>query len=127
MWPVMPMGASARARKGSKSVASSTASGVVTRGVSKWLSAVARPWPGMCLITGATPPASMPSSAARPSAETLAASSPKARSPITECAPGWRMSRQGTQSASIPPADSSAAISRWFRKAASSPTTGSLA
>ena len=35
-----------------------------------WLSTVARPWPGMCLITGMTPSAKSPSAAARPSAAT---------------------------------------------------------
>ena len=39
----------------------------------RWLSAWARPWPGMCLITGRTPPAISPSAAARPSAPTSSA------------------------------------------------------
>ena len=37
------------------------------RGSDRWLSALARPWPGTCLITGSTPPASVPSITARPS------------------------------------------------------------
>ena len=44
--------------------------GAVTTGSSRWLSLVARPWPGMCLITGSTPPAMWPSATARPSADT---------------------------------------------------------
>ena len=41
-----------------------------------WLSTWARPWPGMCLMTGSTPPASSPSHTARPSRATRAGSLP---------------------------------------------------
>ena len=33
----------------------------VTTGTVRWLSTVAWPWPGICLITGNTPPAEEPS------------------------------------------------------------------
>ena len=49
-----------------------------TRGSSRWLSTSARPWPGMCLITGMQPAACSPSATARPSRATSAGSSPKA-------------------------------------------------
>ena len=35
-----------------------------TTGRLRWLSALARPWPGMCLSTGSTPPSSSPSATA---------------------------------------------------------------
>ena len=47
-----------------------------TVGSSWWLSAKARPCPGMCLTTGSTPPARRPSAAARPSRATTAGSLP---------------------------------------------------
>ena len=53
-----------------KSCASSSAIVASTCGSSLWLSTVARPWPGMCLITGSRPPARMPSSWAPPSVAT---------------------------------------------------------
>ena len=45
--------------------------GASTTGSLKWVSAVARPWPGMCLSTGKTPPSSRPSVTARAMAATL--------------------------------------------------------
>ncbi len=57
---------------GAKSVASSSARDASTTGSSRWLSARARPCPGICFITGATPPAINPSAAARPSTATCA-------------------------------------------------------
>ena len=42
----------------------SSARGASTTGSSRWLSRAARPCPGMCLITGSTPPASRPSATA---------------------------------------------------------------
>ena len=48
----------------------------VTTGRSRWLSLVARPCPGMCLMTGSTPPAMSPRATARPSAITCAGSCP---------------------------------------------------
>ncbi len=50
---------------------SSVVRSVSTMGSSPWLSAVARPCPGMCLSTGRTPPASRPSATARATAATL--------------------------------------------------------
>ena len=53
---VMAAGISASSLKGAKSVAERSACEAVTTGKSRWLSASARPWPGMCLMTGITPP-----------------------------------------------------------------------
>ena len=47
-----------------------------TTGRSRWLSAAARPCPGMCLMTGSTPPAISPSAAARPRSATVSGSRP---------------------------------------------------
>ncbi len=60
----MPIGASFTERKGAMSCISSSRLSRTT-GMDSWLSTSARPWPGMCLMTPATPPASSPSSAAR--------------------------------------------------------------
>ena len=60
----MPIGSAASGRKAAKSVASSVARSVSTTGSFWWLSAVARPWPGMCLSTGKTPPSARPSAMA---------------------------------------------------------------
>ena len=49
-------GQSGKSRNGTKSEASSSSRVAVTTGRSKWLSAMARPCPGMCLMTGSTPP-----------------------------------------------------------------------
>jgi hypothetical protein len=73
---VMAAGMSASALNGAKSVAESVACGSVTTGSSRWLSAVARPCPGMCLITGKTPPAMKPCATARASAITCCGSRP---------------------------------------------------
>ena len=67
---------SARCRNGTKSCRSSSARDASTTGRSWWLSAAARPCPGMCLMTGSTPPAISPSAAARPSSATVSGSSP---------------------------------------------------
>ena len=66
MCAVIAASASAIAAKGKTSLASSS-SLALTRGSARWLSAVARPWPGMCLMQPATPPSCKPSSAARAS------------------------------------------------------------
>ncbi|WP_236638420.1 segregation and condensation protein A [Mangrovicoccus ximenensis] len=47
----MPIGRSASAWKAAKSTARSWASVAPTRGSSRWLSEVPRPWPGMCFST----------------------------------------------------------------------------
>ncbi|MNV82087.1 hypothetical protein D3C71_1758000 [compost metagenome] len=73
-WAVMAIGMSDRALNGAKSQASSVSRSVSTTGRSWWLSEKARPWPGMCLMIGRTPPASRPSAAARPSWVTVAGS-----------------------------------------------------
>src|SRR5580704_12442659 len=73
---VMPSGRPARGRKAAKSVASSVARSAVTTGSRLWLSAVARPWPGMCLSTGRTPPSAKPSAIAPATAATLPGSVP---------------------------------------------------
>src|ERR1700704_3169321 len=52
----MAAGKWASLRNGTKSTASSSCRVAVTTGRSKWLSAVARPCPGICLMTGSTPP-----------------------------------------------------------------------
>ncbi len=44
---------------------SSVARSACTTGSLRWLSALARPWPGMCLSTGSTPPSARPSAIAR--------------------------------------------------------------
>ena len=94
-WAGFPPGeASARLRKGSRSV-SSSASLAATVGSSLWLSAQARPCPGMCLTHPVTPARASPSSTARPSAATCIGSQPRARSPITSCVPGCRTSSSG--------------------------------
>ena len=61
---VMPSGRPASGRKASKSLPSRVSRSVSTTGSARWLSAVARPWPGRCLTTGRTPPFSSPSAAA---------------------------------------------------------------
>ena len=53
---VIPNGKFFSGRNAAKSVASSVARSACTTGSCSWLSAVARPWPGMCLSTGSTPP-----------------------------------------------------------------------
>src|SRR5581483_5761361 len=65
-WAVMAAGRYARRRNGRKSVAERSSRSAVTTGRSKWLSAVARPWPGTCFMTGKTPPAMKPSATAAP-------------------------------------------------------------
>ena len=68
---VMPSGHfGASSRNGAKSCASSSASVASTRGSSLWLSTRARPWPGMCFITGSRPPLIRPSICAPPSVAT---------------------------------------------------------
>src|SRR5262247_1377207 len=69
-WAVIPSGRWPSGRKAAKSVASSVAPSVVTTGSFSWLSAMARPCPGMCLRTGSTPPAMSPSATAAASTET---------------------------------------------------------
>ncbi len=101
---VIAIGRSASAVNGAKSCASSSARSTVDRGRSLWLSTVARPWPGICLSTGNTPPASSPSATAAPSRR-----SPSRGSRNSGCA-GKRMglgpatSASGAQLASIPSA-----------------------
>ncbi len=73
---VMPAGRSASSAKGRKSCDSSSARLARTVGSSRWLSVSARPWPGMCFITGSTPPAARPVAAARPSVATISGRSP---------------------------------------------------
>ena len=73
-WAVIAIGMSDRALNGAKSQASSSSIAVSTTGRSWWLSEKARPWPGMCLMIGRTPPASRPSAAARPNWVTVAGS-----------------------------------------------------
>jgi hypothetical protein len=75
---LIPMGASIERAKGARSVSSSSALAVTT-GNSLWLSAMARPWPGMCLMQPVTPARASPSSTARPSAATASGSLPPAR------------------------------------------------
>jgi len=58
---VIAIGRSRSALKGRKSRAASASRDAATIGNSRWLSTFARPWPGMCLTTGATPPAIRPS------------------------------------------------------------------
>ena len=53
---VIAIGAPRKAAKGAKSRAASSSRLAATTGSSRWLSARARPWPGMCLTTGRTPP-----------------------------------------------------------------------
>ena len=62
---VIAAGMLANDLNGTKSLFDSSAYGVATTGRSRWLSAVARPWPGMCLMTGTTPPAINPSATSR--------------------------------------------------------------
>ena len=59
-WAVMARGAWRSAWKGRKSTAASSEGAASMRGRARWLSAVARPWPGTCLMTGSTPPARQP-------------------------------------------------------------------
>src|SRR5580692_3135608 len=73
---VMPSGRPASGRKAAKSLASSVARSVATTGSRLWLSAVARPWPGICLSTGSTPPSARPSAMAPAMAATLPGSVP---------------------------------------------------
>src|ERR1700756_3780779 len=47
-------------RNAAKSVRSSSLLSVSTTGSRKWVSAVARPWPGICFRTGKIPPSSSP-------------------------------------------------------------------
>ena len=61
---VIAIGSVASGRKAAKSVASSVSRSALTTGSLLWLSAVARPWPGICLSTGRTPPSCKPSAIA---------------------------------------------------------------
>ena len=61
---VMPSGRAGSGMKAAKSVSSRVLRSVATTGSRAWLSAVARPWPGMCLTTGSTPPACSPAATA---------------------------------------------------------------
>ena len=80
---VIAIGNSASGRNAAKSVRFQLVSEASTTGSLKWLSAVARPWPGMCLSTGSTPPCSSPSVTAAAMAATLSGSvhRPARRSP----------------------------------------------
>src|SRR5580692_3308607 len=68
---VIPSGRPASVRNAAKSVSSSVARSVPTTGSFWWLSAVARPWPGMCLSTGRTPPSIRPAANAPAMAATF--------------------------------------------------------
>ena len=61
MCALIAIGRSLSAANGRKSRAASASRLAVTTGSSRWLSTLARPWPGMCLTTGTTPPARRPS------------------------------------------------------------------
>src|SRR5271169_985881 len=73
---VIAIGSAASGRNAAKSVASRTARSALTTGSAAWLSAVARPWPGMCLSTGRMPPAANPWAIAPAIAATLPGSVP---------------------------------------------------
>src|SRR6516164_110161 len=76
IWAVIPSGRSESGRNAAKSVVLSVSRSVSTMGSAPWLSAVARPCPGICLSTGRTPLASKPSATARASKATFSAVSP---------------------------------------------------
>src|SRR6266436_738787 len=76
IWAVIPSGRSERGRNAAKSVVLSVSRSVSTMGSARWLSAAARPCPGICLSTGRTPPASKPSATARASKASFSAVSP---------------------------------------------------
>src|SRR6516165_9855899 len=76
IWAVIPSGRSESGRNAAKSVVLRVSRSVSTMGSAPWLSAVARPCPGMCLSTGRTPPARRPSATARASKATFSAVSP---------------------------------------------------
>src|SRR5215469_2748704 len=76
IWAVMASGRWLSARNAAKSVSSSVARSAWTVGNPEWLSTVARPWPGICLTTGRTPPARNPSAIAPAIAATFGALSP---------------------------------------------------
>ena len=100
---------SASARNGTKSVRSSSARGASTTGSSRWLSARARPWPGMCLITGSTPPVEKPSAAARRDRRDAArVGAVGAVADRRRATPATGTSATGAQSTSMPSARSSA-------------------
>ena len=73
---VIAIGMAFRALNGRKSVTASVSCAVSTTGRERWLSTPARPWPGICLITGSTPPSIRPWAASRPRSMTICASSP---------------------------------------------------
>ena len=56
--------------------ASSSIAGLDRRGRRRWLSTCARPWPGICLMTGSTPPSSSPAHTARARRATRSGSLP---------------------------------------------------
>ncbi len=62
----------------------------MTTGSFWWLSAVARPWPGMCLTTGRTPPSGQALRERTSKRGDLFRFVPKARSPITAVGAGDR-------------------------------------
>src|ERR1051326_472451 len=124
-WAVIASGTPASRRKARKSVASRLARSASTTGSSRWLSAMARPCPGLCLTTGSTPPSRRPSATAPANTATLSALVPKARLPITASAPATGTSASGQQSTSMPTAAKSAAIRRAPSRAAPSPSSGS--
>ena len=110
----MPHGMPAAMAKGAKSMRDNSSCPASTTGRSKWLSTVARPWPGMCLITGATPPAISPAHAAKPNAPTMLGSAENARSPMAPVVSGRATSNTGAHATEIPKSRNSSAISRWF-------------
>src|SRR6516162_1639440 len=76
IWAVIPSGRSESGRNAAKSVVLRVSRSVSTMGSAPWLSAVARPCPGICLSTGRTPPARRPSATPRASKATFSALSP---------------------------------------------------
>ena len=123
MCAVIAQGRCALWRKGARAGVMSP----VTIGSSRWLSARAPPWPGVCLATGCTPASSSPRPIAAPSAPTATGSGLKARSPITTWAPGRPRSSTGAVTMSNPAAAQSNPIRAPVSHAARKPAASSVA
>ena len=123
---VMAIGRSASGLKRGEIGPFQLAFGVSTTGSLKWVSAVARPWPGMCLRTGKMPPCSRPSVTARGDGRDLVRLGSIGAVADHGVGAGDRHVRQRQAIDGTPSSVRSSAISRALSRAALSPSAGSM-